>query len=71
MPIDTINLTAWADLVHNGGLSLVVAALIVGGLRQWYVWGWVYRQMLQERDEWRDMVIQTASNLETAARKKR
>lgn len=69
--MNTADLAGWADLVRNGGLALVVVMLILGGIRQWYVWGWVYRQMLSERDEWRDMVVRSTIVIEETARKRR
>lgn len=40
----------FVDLVTKGGLPLVIAAIVVGGWRRWYVWGWTLDQIVKDKD---------------------
>ena len=61
-----IDLTQWVALVQNGGLALAVVALIVGGIRGWYVFGREYDEMKRDRDDWKGMAMRGASLAERA-----
>lgn len=57
----------WSSVADKYGWPvLATVLLIVGGIREYYVWGWQYRQMKVERDLYRDMVITSIRALEEA-----
>lgn len=39
-----------------GVLGALVLAFI-GGMRKWYVWHWQYREVVRDRDFWRDTAL--------------
>lgn len=38
-------------------LAAALALVIVGGIREWYVWGTSHRRMVAERDEYKAIVF--------------
>lgn len=58
-------LTIW-DVVSRGGLPAAMALIIWSGVKQLWVWGWLYRdaisridQMRLERDEWKSLALRS------------
>lgn len=56
------------SILNDAGVLGLLVAVLVGGARQWWVWGWAYRDVLKtveklegERDEWRDLALQGTS----------
>lgn len=47
----------WTELIKNAGLAGALLVVVLGGLRQWYVWGWLYREVVKDRDEWKVMAL--------------
>lgn len=41
-------------------------AVLVGGARQWWVFGWQFRMVQEDRDRWRDIAL-NGSDLATKA----
>ncbi len=52
------DLQAWIQIVRDGGLALAVVVLVIGGMRGWYHWDMEYREMKQDRDDWRRLALQ-------------
>ena len=66
MSIDPAALNALADAVKNGLLALTIVILVVGGQRRWYVFGWLYSDLVKDRDEWKAMALHGAHVAERA-----
>lgn len=41
------------DYVVRGGLAVFLLLVIVGGAREWWVFGWTFRAVKAERDDWK------------------
>lgn len=60
-------LTAW-EAIRTGGPVTMLAMVLYGGLRRWWVFGWLYAaaledidEMRKERDEWRLLALSQTS----------
>ncbi len=58
MPVEVVSL--WSLLKDGGTLALLVVVL-VGGWKQWWVFGWSFKDMKIERDEWRILALKGTS----------
>lgn len=47
-PTDVDVLAKFLGAVPNFGAAMLI---IYGGMKRWFVWGWLYDQMKSERDE--------------------
>lgn len=45
------------DLITSGGIVAMLIILLFGGSRQWWVFGWQYDQMREDRDHWRELAL--------------
>lgn len=45
------------DLITKGGIIGLLIAVLIGGMRQWWVFGWQYRQVVSERDEFKKALM--------------
>lgn len=61
-----VDLQQWVMLVRDGGLALAVVVLVVGGARGWYVFGSIYKDMKQDRDDWKDLALRGTNLAERA-----
>ena len=48
-------------LLEKGSYTAALLIFIVGGLKQWWVWGWLYRDKTRECDQWRTLALQGTS----------
>jgi hypothetical protein len=64
-------------LLNSGGVLGLLVLVLVGGYKQWWVWGWLYTahsnelqkqldQMTNERNQWRDLSLRYANVAEGA-----
>ena len=61
------------DLVSRGGVITLLIFIGWGGYKQWWVWGWVYRErqdtvirLREQRDEWQRMAMANSGIAEEA-----
>ena len=47
----------FALLREYGFPTTALALVLVGGLRGWYVFGWLYRDIVRDRDEWKHLAL--------------
>jgi hypothetical protein len=52
-------------LVRDGGSTGLLVTAIVGGAKGWYVWGWQYQALVEERDQWKAIALRGLSVAET------
>ena len=53
-------------LFSDAGVVGVLVFIIVGGYRQWFVWGWAYRDKTREADEWKRLALSGTALAEKA-----
>ena len=63
------DLDALLTYLERGGVLAVLAFIIVTGMKQVWVWGWMYRHALAERDEWKNRWLQAIKLAEKAVEK--
>ena len=44
--------------VRDAGVSGLLAFALIGGFRQWWVFGWQHKQVCKERDEWKKLALE-------------
>lgn len=54
---DPMSLTDLVAVVRDGGVLGLLIVIIFGGMRQWYVWGWQYRELLKDKNEWKELAM--------------
>jgi hypothetical protein len=47
----------WGDLVGKLGVVGLLLLILYGGREQWWVFGWQYRQMREDRDFWQESAL--------------
>ena len=58
----------WLDKVLGPGGALVLALVVIfGAIRKWWVPGWVYADVVRERDMYREMALKGVSAAEKLA----
>lgn len=55
-------------VVNAGGVVFLLVAALFGGYKQWWVFGWSYRDMEQDRDAWRRTAERGTATAERAAK---
>lgn len=53
-------------LVTDGGVIALLILILVGGHRRWWVWGWLFRDTLRDRDEWKALALRGTGLAEAA-----
>lgn len=57
MDVDTGTVTSVLDLITKGGLVGFLLLVLVGGQRQWWVFGWQYQDRTKEMNEWKQIAL--------------
>lgn len=57
MELTQITLSDILSTVRDAGVIGLLVIIIVGGHRKWWVWGYLYDQVLKERDEWKTLAL--------------
>jgi hypothetical protein len=55
------------DYVSKGGIVVFLLLAIYGGIKRWWVFGWLYKDMVDERNEWRSLALDNQSLVNTTA----
>ena len=45
------------DLLNRGGVLALLALILLGGHRRWWVFGWAYRETLAREQEWKQLAL--------------
>lgn len=48
--------TLW-DVANGGGVPALLFLIVWGGIKQWYVYGWQYRQKVAECEKWQQLAL--------------
>lgn len=59
----------WLDAALGplGLLVFLLVGVVWGGIKQWWVFGWQYREAVRDRDDWRHLALQGTSAADKAA----
>lgn len=59
----------WLDAALGplGLLVFLLVGVVWGGIKQWWVFGWQYREATRDRDDWRHLALQGTSAADKAA----
>lgn len=58
------DLNTWLPFLNSGGVMGLLFLIIVGGARQWWYYGHVYRDKSVEAAQWRQVAIGSLSTIE-------
>ena len=56
-----MDITALYELINKGGVVALLLIIVVAGIKRYWVPGWLYRQILKERDEWKQLALRGSS----------
>lgn len=45
------------SIVDKGGVVALLILILLGGVRRWWVFGWVYREEKERSQEWRSLAL--------------
>ena len=65
---ETTGLVMLVEWMSGLGMTSFFVLILVGGYKQWWVWGWQLREMKAERDYWRAQSMGVTSIAERAAK---
>lgn len=51
-------------LISDGGLIGLLLVILIGGVKQWWVFGWAYRDKVREVEEWKTIALHGVSAAE-------
>jgi hypothetical protein len=54
------------DVLNGGGVPALLLLIIWGGIKQWYVPGWLYVQKVTECDKWQQLALTNTGLLDRA-----
>jgi len=53
---DAATINQWVQLLNAAGVLAVLLIVLYGGLRQWWVYGWLYRQTREDLRECKELL---------------
>lgn len=56
-----------ASFISDAGVVGLLVAVILGGLKQLWVWGWLYKDKVRECDEWKLLALEGLQAAHTGA----
>lgn len=45
------------EALRAGGMTGLLVVALIGGFRRWWVFGWHYKEVKRERDEWKALAL--------------
>ena len=45
------------QLVRDAGVSGLLLFALIGGFKKWWVFGWQYKDVCREKDEWKSLAL--------------
>lgn len=55
--------------VNDLGIVGLLLVIIIGGLRGFWVWGWLYREEQRDKNEWKAIALQALGITEKVVQK--
>lgn len=65
-PASVAGLVSLIQFLKDAGIVGLLVFILIGGSRQWWVWGYQFRDLKQERDWWRDTALRGTQMAERA-----
>jgi hypothetical protein len=60
------------DYVNAGGVVALLLMVLAGGIKQWWVFGWYYKELLgrhsalsEEKDAWKELALRSTNLAES------
>lgn len=53
--------------IRDGGWIVGLLIILWGGMKKWWVFGWQYRECVEEKNEWKTAALQSTQIAEAAA----
>lgn len=47
------------DYISKAGFIGLLLVIIYGGMKQWWVFGWLYKQERDEKEEWKNVALRS------------
>lgn len=63
----TVDIGALQDFASTVTVTGALIIALLGGSRQWWVFGWAYREMRKDRDQWKAQALRSVQIVETVA----
>lgn len=57
------------ELANGLGVVLLLLLILIGGYRQWWVFGWAYKEIKEDSSEWRRLALSGTELVEKAVEK--
>lgn len=67
MPTESLPFSEILDLVSRGGALAIFVIVLVTGYYQKWVWGWHHRQVIEDRDFYRQKMFEKITAMEAMA----
>lgn len=55
--METLTIAQALAMLKDGGMLAVLLFALIGGARKWWVFGWQYEKICEERDLWRRLAL--------------
>lgn len=55
-----MTLTDLIKLIQDGGVPTLLILILIGGAREWWVWGHQYRIIVKERNDWMHLALRNS-----------
>lgn len=55
------------DYVSRAGVVVMLVLILYGGWRKWWVFGWQYRDCVEEKNEWKAVALKSTHIADAAA----
>lgn len=65
--VDFIDVFSITEAISAMGVTGLLVLIIIGGMKRWWVFGWIYREKNDECEKWKDLALRTLSTSEDIA----
>lgn len=61
-----MDFTQIIQTVRDAGVSGLLIFALIGGFRKWWVFGWIYKDVCKEKEEWKQLALHGTNLSETS-----
>lgn len=54
------------DYISRAGVIVLLIIIIYGGYKKWWVFGWQYKECVDEKNEWKEAALKSTHTAESA-----
>lgn len=65
--VDFIDVFSITEALSAMGVTGLLVLIIIGGMKRWWVFGWIYREKHDECERWKDLALRSLSVSEDIA----